>query len=33
MLSEIEKDYGSEKERTRELNNENQQLTKSTLTG
>jgi len=27
MLSEIEKDYGREKERTRELNNENQQLT------
>jgi len=28
MLSEIEKDYAREKERTRELNNENQQLTK-----
>jgi len=27
MLSEIEKDYAKEKERTRELNNENQQLT------
>ena len=31
MLSEIEKDYAREKERTRKLNNENQQL--STLTG
>ena len=28
MLSEIEKDYAREKERTRKLNNENQQLTK-----
>ena len=28
MLTEIEKDYAREKERTRELNNENQQLTK-----
>ena len=28
MLSEIEKDYAREKERTRELNDENQQLTK-----
>ena len=28
MLSEIKKDYGSEKERTRKLNIENQQLTK-----
>lgn len=28
MLSEIEKDYAREKERTRELNNENQQLAK-----
>ena len=28
MLSEIEKDYAREKERKRELNNENQQLTK-----
>ena len=28
MLSEIEKDYARENERTRELNNENQQLAK-----
>ena len=28
MLSEIEKDYAREKKRTRELKNENQQLTK-----
>ena len=28
MLSEIEKDYAREKERTKKLNNENQQLTK-----
>ena len=28
MLPENEKDYAREKERTRELNNENQQLTK-----
>ena len=28
MLSEIEKHYVREKERTRKLNNENQQLTK-----
>ena len=28
MLSEIEKDYATEKERTRKLSNENQQLTR-----
>ena len=28
MLSKIEKDYAREKERTKKLNNENQQLTK-----
>ena len=28
MLSEIEKDYAREKERTKKLNSENQQLTK-----